>query len=70
MKLKKKQETKKQKNESEEQAIEIIMGTDSNTDFKLEISDVGDYMNDLKPKNHEKNKKQIVIPKSKNKGQK
>lgn len=40
--------------------IEVVVGDDSD----LEISDVGDYMNNLKPKikGKEKNKK-VVIPK-------
>ena len=43
--------------------IEIVMGDDSN--FELEISDVGDCMNNLRPKDREKKKKEIVIPKTK-----
>ena len=39
------------------------MGDD--TIFDLEISDVGDCMNDLRPKDREKSKKGIVIPKTK-----
>lgn len=50
------------KNE-EKNEIEIIIGDDS----KLEISSVGDCMNNLRPKDHEKQKKQIVIPKIKKK---
>lgn len=49
-----------QKNEKD---IEIVFGDDSN----LDISDVGDCMNDLRPKDLEKKKKGIVIPKAKNK---
>ena len=54
------QEENVQKNEKD---IEIVFGDDSN----LDISDVGDCMNDLRPKDLEKNKKGIVIPKAKNK---
>lgn len=41
--------------------IEIVMGDDS----ELNISDVGDCMNDLRPKDMDKKKKSIVIPKTK-----
>jgi len=54
------QEENVQKNEKD---IEIVFGDDSN----LDISDVGDCMNDLRPKDLEKKKKGIVIPKAKNK---
>lgn len=57
---KEEQEEKIQKNEKD---IEIVFGDDSN----LDISDVGDCMNDLRPKDLEKKKKGIVIPKAKNK---
>ena len=56
----KKEEENVQKNEKD---IEIVFGDDSN----LDISDVGDCMNDLRPKDLEKKKKGIVIPKAKNK---
>lgn len=45
--------------------IEIIIGDDSN----LNISDVGDCMNNLRPKKHENHKK-VVIPKIKKKEEK
>lgn len=54
---------KKEKNIEEtknENDIEIVFGDDSNSN----ISDVGDFMNDLRPKNHN-TKKNLVIPKSK-----
>lgn len=57
---KEEQEDKIQKNEND---IEIVFGDDSN----LDISDVGDCMNNLRPKDLEKKKKGIVIPKAKNK---
>ena len=38
--------------------IEVVVGDDSD----LEISDVGDYMNNFKPKSSDKNKN-VVIPK-------
>lgn len=50
---------KDKKKEEQENEIEIIMGDDSG----LEISDVGDCMNDLRPKDTEKKRKSIVIPK-------
>ena len=44
--------------------LEIVMGEDSN----IEISEVGDIMNDLKP-NTTREKKPIIIPVSMNKSQ-
>lgn len=58
-----KNKEKKKKEKPHEQEIEIVMG--DNASFDLEISDVGDCMNDLRPKDREKNKKGIVIPKTK-----
>ena len=52
---------KREKEEKTNNEIEIVIGDDST----LEISDVGDCMNDLRPKDHEKKKKEIVIPKTK-----
>ena len=43
--------------------IEVVIGDDS----VLNISEVGDYMNDLKPKTSDKKSKQVVIPKTKKK---
>jgi len=63
MKFRNKKEEKKQEKEKNE--INIVFGDDS--DLELDISDVGDCMNDLRPKNHEKKKKEIVIPKTKKK---
>ncbi len=51
----------KEKNNTNENQIEIVIGDNSN----LDISDVGDCMNDLRPKSHETNKKNVVIPKTK-----
>lgn len=48
----------------ENKDLEIVMGGDSD----LEISEVGDIMNDLKP-NTSKEKKPIIIPVSKIKSQ-
>lgn len=48
----------------ENKDLEIVMGGDSD----LEISEVGDIMNDLKP-NTSKEKKPIIIPVSMNKSQ-
>lgn len=58
-----KNKEKKKEETSHDQEIKIVMGDDSS--FELEISDVGDCMNDLRPKDREKNKKGIVIPKTK-----
>ncbi len=66
MKLGNKNKNKKQekKEPSDTQNdIEIVYGDNSN----LAISDVGSCVNDLRPKNQEKKKKEIVIPKNKNK---
>lgn len=64
MKEKKKDVKKEEKKEINKiNEIEIVIGDDSN----LEISSVGDCMNDLRPKDHDKQKKQIVIPKIKKK---
>ncbi len=62
MKFKNKKEEieKEEKNENE---IEIIMGDNSN----LDISGVGDCVNELRPKAHEPNPKKLVIPKAKKK---
>lgn len=62
MKLKNKKEEieNEEKNEND---IEIIMGDNSN----LEISGVGDCVNELRPKPHEANPKKLVIPKTKKK---
>lgn len=59
--------TKKEKKDEKEEIknneeIEIVMGDDS----ELNISEVGDYMNDLRPKTSNQNK-DIVIPKTKKK---
>lgn len=59
MKFGNKKEEKNDKKKNEE--IEIVMGDDS----ELEISDVGDCMNELRPKGNEKQKKSVVIPKIK-----
>lgn len=52
-----------EKEEKNENAIEIIMGDNSN----LQISDVGDCVNELRPKAHDANPKKLVIPKAKKK---
>lgn len=51
-------------NSEENKDLEIVMGGESD----LEISEVGDIMNDLKP-NTNKEKKPIIIPVSKIKSQ-
>lgn len=48
--------------EKKEEEIEIVIGDDSN----LNISDVGDYTSELKPKTN-KQKKNFVIPIAKKK---
>lgn len=58
---KKDKKEEKQENISENNDIEIVFGDDSN----LDISDVGDCMNNLRPKDREKKKQGIVIPKTK-----
>ena len=63
MNFKGKDKKKKIEQKEENNDIEIVMGDDS--EFELEISDVGDCMNDLRPKDHKKKKKEIVIPKIK-----
>lgn len=51
-------------NSEENKDLEIVMGDDSD----LEISEVGDMINDLRP-NTSKEKKSIIIPISMNKSQ-
>lgn len=63
MKFRDKNKDEKEEKEQENQEIEIVFGDDS----ELDISDVGDCMNDLRPKDREKKKKEIVIPKIKDK---
>ena len=46
--------------------IEVVIGDDSD----LEISDVGDYMKNLKPKVRENKQKKVVIPPVNNKKKK
>ena len=43
--------------------IEVIIGDDS----VLNISEVGDCMNELRPKTSDKKNKQVIIPKTKKK---
>ncbi len=43
--------------------IEVVIGDDS----ILNISEVGDYMSNLKPKTSEKKSKNVIIPKTKKK---
>lgn len=52
---------KENKNNSEE--IEVVFGDDS----VLNISNVGDCMNDLRPKDSIKNRKKVIIPIAKKK---
>lgn len=63
MKFKNKNKEKISEEKQNDNEIEIVMGDDS----ELEISAVGDCMNDLRPKDHDKNKKSVVIPKIKKK---
>lgn len=53
---------KKEENKNS-QEIEVIIGDDS----ILNISEVGDCMNDLRPKDSVKNRKKVIIPIAKNK---
>ena len=48
-------------NNIENQDIEVVIGDDS----ILEISEVGDCMNELRPKSSDKKSKNVIIPKSK-----
>ena len=48
-------------NKENNQDIEVVIGDDS----MLNISEVGDFMNDLKPKTSEKKSKNVIIPKNK-----
>lgn len=48
-------------NNENKQDIEVVIGDDS----MLNISEVGDFMNDLKPKTSEKKSKNVIIPKNK-----
>ncbi len=50
--------------DSENKDLEIVMGDDT----ELDISDVGDIMNNLKPNTSEK-KKNIIIPLAKKKNE-
>lgn len=62
MKLKnKKKEIKPNNTKKNENEIEIVIGDDTN----LTISDVGDCVNELRPKKQEKSN--LVIPKNKKK---
>lgn len=65
MKFMNRKKENKEENESKnhENDIEIVIGDDSG----LEISDVGDCMNNVRPKDLENKKKGIVIPKAKKK---
>ena len=45
------------------QDIEVVIGDDS----ILEISEVGDCMNELRPKSSDKKSKNVIIPKTKKK---
>lgn len=63
MNFKDKNREREEEEKEENNEIEIVIGDDSD----LEISDVGVCMSNLRPKDHEKNKKEIVIPKTKNK---
>ena len=51
------------KENKQAQDIEVIIGDDS----ILNISEVGDCMNDLRPKSSDKKSKQVIIPKTKKK---
>ena len=46
--------------------IEVVIGDDS----VLNISEVGDCMNDLRPKSSEQKSKNVIIPKAKKKKEK
>ena len=63
MKFGNKTKNEKVDDNKKNEEIQIIMGDDS----ELEISDVGDCMNKLRPKVNEQHKKTVVIPKIKKK---
>ena len=54
--------SEKEKNTNSEE-IEVVFGDDS----VLNISEVGDMMNDLRPKDSVKNRKKVIIPIAKKK---
>ena len=51
----------KENDKKNENDIEVVVGDES----ILNISEVGDMMNDLRPKDSVTNKKNIIIPKAK-----
>ncbi len=55
--------SKKEVNNANNDDIEVVIGDDS----ILNISEVGDCMNDLRPKDSVKNKKKVIIPLAKKK---
>ena len=64
---KKKNEKKKEENQKQESAntnvdeIEVVVGDNS----VLNFTEVGDMMNDLRPKNSDKTAKNVIIPSAK-----
>lgn len=50
-------------NKTNNEEIEVVFGDDS----VLNISEVGDCMNDLRPKDSVKNRKKVIIPIAKKK---
>ncbi len=61
--MKKKEIDKKEDNSNNTDDIEVVIGDDS----VLNISEVGDIMNNLRPKDSVKNRKKFIIPISKKK---
>jgi hypothetical protein len=55
-------ENKNENNDKKDLDIQVVLGDDSN----LEISDVSDCVNTLRPKDRDTTKKAIIIPKAKN----
>lgn len=58
-----KEKEKENKNQESNEDIEVVMGDGSS----LNISEVGDCMNDLRPKDSVKNRKKVIIPVAKKK---
>ncbi len=54
------------KNKENDSKIEVVIGDET----VLDISKVGDYVNTLRPKSSEKNKKKVIIPIEKKKNDK
>lgn len=63
LKKQRKEEKSEKTDEKKTEEIEVVFGDDS----MLNISEVGDCMNDLRPKDSVKNRKKVIIPVAKKK---